>query len=226
MDNDATVLLNEATFMAMRSLHRIALAGFLGLASACQPDDTRATATGPATAVPARAETRRAASASPAALPPALQQAIRQDVASLDAVRAWSGVRKKRLFDSTEGGEAVFYTLGGELRKVFVHRLSETGQYRGTYYLRAGRPAFVEEENHTYNRPIAWDSAAMREARDTQVFDPGKSVITTIRSYFDATGLLVAQQGPRVPDSLAIPNYLAREQRRLRTEMAALLKPE
>lgn len=92
----------------MREFYLTALASLLGLASACQPDDTRATATVPAAAVLAKAEPVRATPPSPTTLPPALQRAIRQDVARLDAVRAWSGVRKKRLFDSTEGGEAVF----------------------------------------------------------------------------------------------------------------------
>jgi hypothetical protein len=209
----------------MRRFYQLIVAGFLGLAGACQPDDTRTASVQPA-AVPAKVDTTHALPMRPAALSPALHRTIRQEVARINAVRAWSGIRKKPLYESTEGGEAVFYTFRGQLRKVLVQRLGETGRVRCTYYLVRGQPAFIFQEDYTYNRPITWDSVAMREGNDTEVFDPNRSVIVPTRSYFDAMGHLVAQVGPSVQDSLLIPGYLTREQHRLRTDLAALLESE
>ena len=98
--------------MVMRRLQHITLTCLVRLASACHPDELRATGSVPSATGPSPGDTTRTTQAVPAVFSPALHEAIRQEVAHLNAVRAWSGMRKKRLFDSTEGGEAIFYTLG------------------------------------------------------------------------------------------------------------------
>jgi hypothetical protein len=210
------------------------LVGCFGLLSACQPDHTpdtvlvnqsdRApvTVTGKSAILPASANKIQAKGFNPSTLSPELHQAIQQTVARLDRVRVWSAIRKKPLYASTEGGEAVLYTLSGHLCKVAACYFGETGQLRSTYYLLHGQPSFVLEQEYTYNRPITWDSAVMRAGHDQEVFDPKKSIIVTTRSYFDSTGRLVAQVGPAVQDSVLILGYLGREQHRLQTELAAL----
>lgn len=208
------------------------MVGCFGLTSACQPDHTpatvpvnqsdRAPATGKSATLPVNANTIQVKAFNSNTLSPALHQAIQQTVARLNRVRVWSDIRKKPLYASSEGGEAVLYTLNGHLCKIVACYFRETGQLRSTYYFRHGQPSFVLKQEYTYNRPITWDSAAMRAEHDKEVFDLKKSLIVTTRSYFDSTGHLMAQVGPAVRDSVVIPGYLGREQHRLQIELAAL----
>lgn len=137
--------------------------------------------------------------------------------------KAWSQVQRVGLTESTEGGEAVYYYQRGRPQKITVQYLGEAGQQRAAFYLlESGQLVFVREQTYAYNRPITYDSAAMRENHDNQVFDLANSTISTTRSYFDH-GRLVYQAGAVPPDSASMTAYQLREQRRLYAELHQLL---
>ena len=150
--------------------------------------------------------------------------AIRRLVAGLNTQprRAWSAVRKIDVYETSEGGDAVFYYLGHELRKISARQLGEMGQARAEYYLLHGQPAFVFERTYHYNRPIYYDAATMRENHDTEAFDFAKSTVTASRSY-SYQGQLFYQAGPQARDSVAVPGYYQREQQRLAAQLRYLL---
>ncbi len=204
--------------------------GGAGLASSCRPDAApAATAARPVVAAtrPANRPPPIATAAAPTPLDTlgdARLVAVRQLAARLDARprRAWSRVQKVALYESTEGGEAVFRYLHGQPQKITAQYLGETGQQRTVFYLLAGQPALVREYTYRYNRPITWTAATARANGDTEAFDFAKSVITTTHSYFDH-GHLLYQSGPPAADSAAGAGYRPREQRRLTEELRHLL---
>ena len=208
----------------------VALGG-VGLASGCRPDAVPATTAAKpvrpvAVATPPASNQPLTTAAAPTPLDTLHDGrliAVRQLAGHLDALprRAWSRVQKVELYESTEGGEAIFYYLRGQPQKITTQYLGETGQQRTIFYLRGGQPALVLvlERTYQYNRPMNYDSAAMRANADTEVFDFAKATIATTRSYFDHGQLLYQATSP-ANDSAA---YLLREQRRLTTQLHSLL---
>lgn len=117
---------------------------------------------------------------------------IRDNFQRINAIPTWTKVRVEDLAGSTEGGEAKFYYQGKTLEKVMARYFGETFQLLTEYYLLDGQLSFVYEKEYRYNRPIYYDSAAMEESGDTEVFDIDKSFIHSTRSYFDK-GKIVKQ---------------------------------
>ncbi|AMR29179.1 hypothetical protein A0257_20160 [Hymenobacter psoromatis] len=203
--------------------------GGLVVAGGCQPDTTPATtAAGPlqpgavvTTAAGSRARVATPVSDAPDSTANARPAASPRFVVRLDTLppAAWSNVRRVELYESLEGGEAVFYYQQHALRKIVARYLGETYQQRTTFYLRSGQPTLVVEQDYHYNRPITYDSAAMRANADTEAFDLAKSTIQTTRSYF-GRGRLRYQAVSPANDSAA---YLLREQRRLADQLRRLL---
>lgn len=96
----------------------------------------------------------------------------------------WTSINTEELSESTEGGVAKFFYLYGLLEKIVTRNFGETFQQLTEYYLLNGQLSFVFEKLHKYNRPLYYDTAAMKENNDIEEFDIDKSEIIEVRSYF------------------------------------------
>jgi hypothetical protein len=150
---------------------------------------------------------------------------IRENFRRINAVKQWSEVRERTLWETTEGGDARFYYAGGSLEKVVTRQYGETFQELVEYYLLDGQLSFVFETFYRYNRPFDYDSAAMMMNDDTEAFDFGKSEKSEIRSYFENGELLLRVDG-KDASSPVRNEYLREEQRRMTTVFRELLKLE
>lgn len=92
-------------------------------------------------------------------------------VAELAGRAEWDQIDTVDIYESTEGGQILRYWLGGTVGRLAVTHLGETGQSTTEYFSRDGELCYVQRETLGYNRPIYWDSTAMRENGDDQVFD-------------------------------------------------------
>lgn len=146
---------------------------------------------------------------------------IRANFKRINSISQWTSTSIKDLEESTEGGEAIFYYMNGVLEKIAARHFGETSQQLTEYYLLNGQLSFVFEKALKYNRPIYYDSAAMKEGNDNEVFDIKKSAIEEDRSYFDHEKLIyqVNNQDCGAPFS---KEYLLEEQKRLLTDFEQL----
>ena len=110
---------------------------------------------------------------------------IKENFKRINAIARWSEIKTKELWESLEGGEAKFYYQDTTLEKIVTWHFGESYRYLIEYYLMNGHLSFVFEKEYRYNRPIFYDTAAMKENNDTEVFDFKKSIITETRSYFE-----------------------------------------
>lgn len=124
---------------------------------------------------------------------------IRENFKRINAITRWTSIVKKDLWESTEGGTATFYYSNGNLEKIVVREFGETYQLLTAYYLLKGQLSFTLERNYRYNRPIYYDSTAMKENNDTEAFDMGKATITVIRGYFSNNRLIHASHSDTTP---------------------------
>ncbi|MFV0604962.1 MAG: hypothetical protein ACK5NK_03880 [Niabella sp.] len=149
-------------------------------------------------------------------------QIIRDNFKKINAITQWSSITVKEIFESAEGGEALYYTLDGNLEKIVTRNLGETFQLYTEYYLLNKQPSFVYEKRYTYNRPIYYDSVAMKELGDSEIFDFDKSIITEKRNYFKNNKLLRQVNNPEIvqPDDV---NLLQEEEQRILTAYKTLL---
>lgn len=115
---------------------------------------------------------------------------IRENVKRINTISHWTRIDYKDVWETTEGGEAHFYYHGNQLEKISIRQFGEMFQQSGEYYLKNGHLSFVFERVLRYNRPIYYDSSAMKENGDTVVFDIEKSVIEEKRSYFKKEKLI------------------------------------
>jgi hypothetical protein len=109
---------------------------------------------------------------------------IRENCRRINLITHWSAVKTEELFETTEGGEATYYNQNGRLEKITTQNFGETYQQIREYYLMDGQLCFVFEKSFQYNRPMYYDTTAMKENNDTEAFDMDKSKITETRSYF------------------------------------------
>lgn len=114
---------------------------------------------------------------------------IRSNFQRINSIKNWADIHKVELFESSEGGEAVYYSVNGELEKIIETHYGEMGKSISEYYLMNGQLSFVFEKVYTYNRPIYWGEEEMEEFGDTEIFDFDKSEITENRYYFDRENL-------------------------------------
>lgn len=139
---------------------------------------------------------------------------IRDNFTRINGVESWTEIIEEEISETTEGGEAYFYFLSGQLEKILVRNYGETFQNLAEYYLLDGKLSFVYEKNYQYNRPIYYDSANMTENNDTEVFDFERSQISEDRSYFE-NGQLFHQIRSEKDSEELMRSYLAREQKRI-----------
>jgi hypothetical protein len=147
---------------------------------------------------------------------------IRKNFKRINSIQKWTSNEKFDLWESTEGGQAVFY-YAENLEKVIVRYFGETGQRLIEYYLMEGKLSFVFDKSFNYNRPIYWDSTAMKENHDNQVFDFEQSEIIEERSYF-LNDKLVHQLNNQDCGSPFADDYLFEEQARIQTEFKKIMK--
>jgi len=146
---------------------------------------------------------------------------IRENFKRINEIKEWTSVDKRKLNQSTEGGAAEYYFLRDTLLKVVAIHFGETGKTIQEFYNKNGQLSFVFEKKYDYNRPITWDSTAMKENNDTEVFDIDKSEIIEDRSYFE-NGILIRQINNQDCGSPFAEEYLKEEQVRLKTEFEEL----
>jgi len=148
---------------------------------------------------------------------------IRENFKRINEITAWSSIDKRKLNQSTEGGAATYYILKDTLLKVVAIHFGETGKSIQEFYTKNGQLSFVFEQQYQYNRPITWDSTAMKENNDKETFDIDKSEVIEDRSYFE-NGVLIQQINNQDCDSPFAKDYLKEEQVRLKTEFEKLKK--
>lgn len=115
---------------------------------------------------------------------------IRKNFKRINSIATWTVVDSRELSGSTEGGEAKYYYQGKDLQKITARHYGESFQTLTEYYLSKGRLSFVFKRLYKYNRPLYYDTAAMKENGDTEAFDFKKSEIIEQRSYFEESKLL------------------------------------
>ena len=148
---------------------------------------------------------------------------IRSNFKKINSITKWTTIKTKDIWETTEGGEAKFYYLNGQLEKIISRNYGETFQLLTEYYLLNGQLSFVFEKLHKYNRPIYHDSTAMKEMNDTEIFDIEKSDIIEDRSYFDKGKLLhqISSGDCGAPFS---NDYLLKEEMRIIGDFNKLIK--
>jgi len=148
---------------------------------------------------------------------------IRENFKQLNSITSWSKIDTKELWESTEGGEARYYYQNGALKKIVARHFGETFQMLTEYYLLDGQLSFVYEKTYRYNRPIYYDSLAMKENQDTEAFDMDKSEIEESRNYFEK-GKLLHQLHSEDCGAPFASDYLLEEQIRFTSDFSRLLK--
>lgn len=115
---------------------------------------------------------------------------IRANFKRINSTTRWTRTIRKTTAETGEGGYATFYYRGRQLEKIVSRQFGETFQQLDEYYLLKGQLSFVLERSYQYNRPIYYDSTAMKAQNDTEVFDIDQSEIEENRSYFSQDKLL------------------------------------
>ena len=147
---------------------------------------------------------------------------IRANFKRINSITNWTSIDTEELSESTEGGEAKFYYQNGRLEKIVARHYGETFQLLTEYYLLNGKLSFVFERRHKYNRPLYYDTTAMKENNDTEAFDFDKSEIIEDRSYFE-NGKLLHQINNQDCGSPFADDYLLEEQKRIKNYFDKLI---
>ncbi|THV61881.1 hypothetical protein [Chryseobacterium candidae] len=117
---------------------------------------------------------------------------IQANFKSINSVTKWTSVKKKDIEgESAEGGEATFYYTDKGLEKVIARHYGEMGQMLIEYYLMNGQLSFVFEKEYRYNRPLFYDTKAMKENNDMEAFDLKKSKVIMTRNYFENGNIIM-----------------------------------
>lgn len=147
---------------------------------------------------------------------------IRENFKRINSFTNWTFIDTKELWETTEGGEVKYYYQNGQLEKIVTRHFGETFQQLNEYYLMNGQLSFVFEKTYKYNRPMYYDTTAMKENNDTEAFDFEKSEIVEDRSYFE-NGKLLHQLNNQDCGSPFADDYLLEEQKRIKTDFEKLL---
>jgi len=148
---------------------------------------------------------------------------IRENFKRINSFTNWTFIDTKELWETTEGGEVKYYYQNGQLEKIVTRHFGETFQQLNEYYLMNGQLSFVFEKTYKYNRPMYYDTTAMKENNDTEAFDFEKSEIVEDRSYFE-NGKLLHQLNNQDCGSPFADDYLLEEQKRIKTDFEKLIK--
>lgn len=148
---------------------------------------------------------------------------IRDNFKRINSIEKWSVIKQQDLFESAEGGEVKYYYQKNKLEKIITRIFGESGQTLTEYYLLNGQLSFVYEKNYKYNRPLYYDTKAMKENNDTEAFDFDKSEITENRGYF-VNGKLIHILNSEDCGAPFSSDYIAEEQKSILSEFSQLLK--
>jgi len=148
---------------------------------------------------------------------------IRANFKRINSTTHWDRKKEVTLTETGEGGYAIYYYRNGKLEKIISRQFGETFQQLNEYYLLKGKLSFVLERSYHYNRPIYYDSTAMKAGNDNQAFIIDQSEIEENRSYFDRGKLLhlVNNQDCGAPFA---SDYLKEEQQRIQADYRRLLQ--
>ncbi len=106
--------------------------------------------------LPALAALLLLAAASPLGAQPAAIATIRERWAAIERELPTDSVVRRDVLDaSAEGGTVDAYYRRGELRKLSLEILGETGKSRRQVWFWGGRPFFVLAQDHRYDRPLS-----------------------------------------------------------------------
>lgn len=152
-------------------------------------------------------------------------QLIRNNFKRINSIANWTTIKTVDIWETTEGGEAKFYYLNGQLEKIITRHFGETFQLLTEYYLLEGQLSFVFEKSFEYNRPLYYDKKAMQENQDTESFDIDKSEIIEVRSYFNNEKLLHQLNNQDCGSPFA-EHYILEEEKRLNTGFKSLINKE
>ncbi|MFT3981750.1 MAG: hypothetical protein QM687_14875 [Ferruginibacter sp.] len=145
---------------------------------------------------------------------------VRENFKRINAIKEWTKIDTAELSGSTEGGELRYYYMYDRLQKIVRIEYGETYQESSEYYLLGNEPSFILERSLRYNRPMHYDSAAMKENKDTESFNIDKSTVQETRSYFIKDALVYQlYSGAEAKKK----NY-ASEEKRLKESLEKLLK--
>jgi len=147
---------------------------------------------------------------------------IRANFKRINSIEHWNHIKTLELWETTEGGEALLYECNGILEKIITRQYGETFQLLTEYYLLNGKPSFVLEKSYRYNRPMYYDSIAMKEMNDNETFDFEKSEILEDRSYFE-NGQLIHQINNQDCGAPFEESYLLAEQKRILADFKKLV---
>lgn len=147
---------------------------------------------------------------------------IRENFKRINSITNWTSIDTLEL-STGEGGEARYYYQNGLLEKIITRQFGETFQQLTEYYLLKGALSFVFERSYRYNRPIYYDSAAMKAQNDTETFDPRKSGIVEDRSYFE-NGRLFYQVNNEDCGSPFSQEYLQEEEKRIKADLESIME--
>ncbi|MDT8412326.1 MAG: hypothetical protein RQ875_07695 [Vicingaceae bacterium] len=148
---------------------------------------------------------------------------IRENFKRINSKINWNKVDTIDVWESTEGGFAIFFYSKNILEKIITRHFGEMGQSICEYYLLNEELSFVFDKRFEYNRPFYWDSIRMKQFDDDQVFDFDKSEIVEERSYFEK-GELIHQLNNQDCGSPFSEDYLHEEQLRILKQFNDLLK--
>jgi hypothetical protein len=152
-------------------------------------------------------------------------QPIRDNFKRINSIASWTANKTKDIWETPEGGIAKFYYLNKQLEKITTRHFGETFQLLTEYYILNGQLSFVFEKSYKYNRPMYYDSTAMKENNDIEAFDFEKSEIMEDRSYFE-NGKLLHQLNSEDCGSPFADDYLREEQKRIKADFEKLIKPD
>lgn len=149
---------------------------------------------------------------------------IQANFKRINSVTKWTAVKKKDIEgESAEGGEATFYYTDEGLQKVIAKHYGEIGQKLTEYYLLNGQLSFVFEKDYKYNRPLFYDTKAMKENNDTEAFDFNKSEVITTRNYFENGNIIMITNTTGRGFSIGA-DYPAEQEEKIKEDFKRLLK--
>lgn len=149
---------------------------------------------------------------------------IQSNFKRINSITQWTSILKRDIEgESAEGGEATFFFKGKRLEKILARHYGEMGQALIEYYLLNGQLSFVFQKDYKYNRPMFYDTKAMKENNDSEAFDFKKSEITETRNYFEKGDLfhIVNSQDCGAPFS---GEYMAAEENSIQDDFKRLME--
>lgn len=140
---------------------------------------------------------------------------IRENYKRINTITNWTTVIIRDINGTSEGGVALFYYMDKKLEKILTKHFGETFQILTEYYFLNDKLSFVVEQSYNYNRPIYYDSIAMVENNDNEIFDFDKSEIMENKSYF-VKDELIHQSNNQDCGSPFASDYLKSEELRIK----------